>query len=130
MAAEAPQHLPWFITAPGQTDVLYVITTLVVILMVVLLGVFFFRLHSLPEQLGHKKLQWEVVAVLALISLFTHEHIFWIIALILALVDFPDLVSPLQRMARALEKSAGLDSQPKVPPPPAAEMPPQGKEEA
>ena len=69
----APEHLPWFITAPGATDVLYVITTIVVVASVILLGVLFFWLHSLPERMGHKKLQFEIVAVLGLISLFTHH---------------------------------------------------------
>ena len=107
----APEHLPWFITAPGATDYLYVVTTLIVIVATVLLGVFFFWLHSLPERMGHRKLQFEVVAVLGLISLFTHMHIFWIIGLLLALVDLPDFINPLRRIAHATETMAG------VPPP-------------
>ena len=35
-------------------------------------------------------------------------HIFWIIGLILALIDFPDFRSPLMRIAASTEKSAGL----------------------
>jgi hypothetical protein len=105
----APHSLPWFVTAPGDTDVLYVITTVVVIISVVMLGVFFFWLHSLPERMGHKKLQFEVVAVLGLVSLFTHMHIFWIIGLLLAIIDLPDLVTPLRRIAGAAEKMAGTD---------------------
>lgn len=111
----APDHLPWFITAPGGTDVLYVITTLVVVVATVLLGVLFFWLHSLPERMGHKKLQFEIVAVLGLISLFTHMHIFWIIGLLLALIDLPDVVNPLRRIARATETMAGVP-EPVAPP--------------
>ena len=107
----APEHLPWFITAPGNTDVLYVITTIVVIAAVVLLGVMFFWLHSLPERMGHKKLQFEIVAVLGLISLFTHMHIFWIMGLLLALIDLPDFATPLRRIADSAEKMAGIESQ-------------------
>jgi hypothetical protein len=69
--------------------------------------VFFFFMHSLPERLGHKKLQFEIVAVLGLISLFTHIHIFWVAGLILALIDFPDFSTPLQRIAHSLEKISG-----------------------
>ena len=105
----APEHLPWFITAPGGTDVLYVITTVLVVVSVVLLGVLFFWLHSLPERMGHKKLQFEIVAVLGLISLFTHQHIFWIMGLLLALIDLPDLMSPLHRIADSSEKIAGIE---------------------
>jgi len=116
----APHVLPWFITAPGGTDVLYVITTLVVILIVVLLGVGFFWLHSLPERMGHRKLQFEVVAVLGLISLFTHMHIFWIIGLILAMIDLPDFIGPQRRIARAVERIAGISSEPEQAEAPAA----------
>lgn len=114
-AANAPHHLPWFITAPGQTDILYVITTILIVSIVAALGVLFFWLHSLPERLGHKKLQFEIVAVLCLLALFTHLHIFWVIALFLALIDLPDFTTPLRRMAGALEKMSGT-------PPPAEEQ--------
>ena len=105
----APEHLPWFVTAPGATDVLYIITTILVVVSVILLGVLFFWLHSLPERMGHKKLQFEIVAVLGLISLFTHQHIFWIMGLLLALIDLPDLMSPLRRIADLSEKIAGIE---------------------
>jgi hypothetical protein len=111
----APHVLPWFVTPPGGTDTLYVITTIVVIISVVMLGVFFFWLHSLPERMGHKKLQFEIVAVLGLISLFTHMHVFWIIGLLLAVIDLPDFINPLRRIAGATEKIAGLPSE--EPPP-------------
>jgi hypothetical protein len=104
----APHTLPWFVTAPGTTDTLYVITTIIVIVSVVMLGVFFFWLHSLPERMGHKKLQFEIVAVLGLISLFTHMHVFWIIGLLLAIIDLPDFIGPLRRIAGATEKIAGM----------------------
>jgi hypothetical protein len=104
----AAQHLPWFITAPGQTDILFVITTILVVGTVAILGVLFFWLHSLPERLGHKKLQFEIVAVLGLLSLFTHNHVFWVIGLLLALIELPDFMTPWRRMAGALEKLAGV----------------------
>jgi hypothetical protein len=115
LSANAPHHLPWFITAPGQTDWLYVLTTILVVGAVLLLGVFFFWLHSLPERLGHKKLQFEIVAVLGLLSLFTHNHLFWIIGLLLALIELPDFLAPLRRIAGSLEKISGT-------PPPAEEQ--------
>ena len=102
----APHVLPWFVTPPGGTDGLYVFTTILVIVGCVLIGVLFFWLHSLPERMGHKKLQFEIVAVLGLISLFTHQHIFWIIALLLAVIDLPDFISPFRRIADAAESIA------------------------
>lgn len=111
----ATHHLPWFITAPGQIDILYVITAILLLGAVFGVGVFFFYLHSLPERLGHKKLQFEIVAVLGLISLFTHIHLFWVAGLILALIDFPDFTTPLQRIAHGVETIAGSS----LPPEPA-----------
>jgi hypothetical protein len=106
----AIHHLPSFITAPGQTDVLMVVTAVILVAAVVGFGLVFFRLHSLPERMAHRshKLQFEIVAVLCLISLFTHMHIFWIIGLLLAMIDIPDFGSPLRRIAGSAEKMAGL----------------------
>jgi hypothetical protein len=106
----ATEHLPSFITPPGETDVLMVVMVIVLALSVVAFGVLFFRLHSLPEQIAHKsqKMQAELVAVLCLISLFTHMHIFWIVGLILALLEMPDFGTPLNRIAGSAEKLAGF----------------------
>jgi hypothetical protein len=106
----ASHHLPWFLTAPGESDTLMVVTTIVVIGIVLGLGLLFFRLHSLPERLGHKKLQFEIVAVLGLLSLFTHVHAFWVAGLLLALIDLPDFTTPLKRIATSLERLSGTES--------------------
>jgi hypothetical protein len=108
--AVSSHELPWFLTAPGQSDTLMTITTIVVVAIVLGLGILFFRLHSLPERLGHKKLQFEIVAVLGLLSLFTHVHAFWVAGLLLALIDLPDFQTPLKRMASSLEKLSGTES--------------------
>jgi len=106
----ASHNLPSFITAPGETDVLMVAVALILVASVLMFGILFFRLHSLPERLAHRghKLQLEIVAVLCLISLFTHMHIFWIAGLLLALIDIPDFGTPLNRIAGSAEKIAGM----------------------
>jgi hypothetical protein len=106
----ATHHLPSFITAPGETDVLMVVMALILVLAVLGFGILFLRIHSLPERMAHRghKLQFEIVAVLCLISLFTHMHIFWIAGLLLALIDLPDFGTPLNRIAGSAEKMAGL----------------------
>ena len=108
----ASHHLPSFITPPGETDVLMVVTGILLLLGILAFGILFFRLHTLPERLAHKsqKIQFEIVAVLGLIALFTHMHIFWIAGLFLALIDIPDFGTALGRMARSLEKMAGIKS--------------------
>ena len=82
----APHHLPGFITAPGETDVLMVVMGIFLIVAVLVVGNFYLRLHTLPERMAHKsqKLQFEIVAVLGLLALFTHIHMFWIAGLLLA----------------------------------------------
>ena len=113
MAAEihpaAGHHLPFFITAPGESDVLFNVMIFVVLLCIVLIGVFYFRIHALPEHIAHRttKMQYEIVAVLGLLSLFTHNHVFWIAGLLLALIQLPDFTTPLVGMADSLAKIAG-----------------------
>lgn len=106
----APHHLPVFITAPGQTDILMVVMAVVLLLAVLAIGLLFLRLHTLPERIAHRshKLQFEIVAVLGLLALFTHQHIFWVAGLLLALIDIPDFGNPLRRIAGSVEKMAGL----------------------
>jgi hypothetical protein len=106
----ASQHLPSFITAPGQTDVLMVVMAVILVLAVLGFGSLFFRLHTLPERMAHKgkKLQFEIVAVLGLLALFTHIHLFWVAGLLLALIDIPDFGGSLSRIAGSTEKLAGF----------------------
>src|SRR6478609_1957253 len=105
----AIEHLPIFITAPGNPDVLLNIMALLLVVMILLTGLLFFTLHTLPERLAHKsqKIQFEIVAVLGLLALFTHEHIFWVAGLLLAFVDLPDFATPIGRIATSLEHMAG-----------------------
>ena len=45
-----------------------------------------------------------------MLALFTHIHLFWVIGLILAMIDLPDFGSPLRRIAASTEKLAGIES--------------------
>ena len=103
-------HLPTFITAPGETDVLMVVVSIILVLSILAFGSLFFRLHTLPERMAHRshKLQFEIVAVLGLLALFTHVHLFWVVGLLLAMIDLPDFGWPLRRIAGAAEKIAGM----------------------
>ena len=107
----ATHHLPSFITAPGETDVLMVVMAVILLLSVLMFGILFLHLHTLPERMAHKgkKIQFEIVAVLGLIALFTHMHIFWVAGLLLALIDFPDFSTALKRIAGSTEKIAGIE---------------------
>ena len=67
----APHHLPSFITAPGDTDVLMVVVGIFLLVAILAVGNVYLHLHTLPERMAHKsqKLQFEIVAVLGLLAL-------------------------------------------------------------
>lgn len=115
-------HAPFFLPGPDGSDPLMTFTMWIMVLIVFLVGVLYLKLHALPEHMASstKKLQMDIVAVLALIALFTHQNIFWLAALILAMIDFPDFGTPLQSMAASLEKLAARQPDP----PPPGETPP------
>jgi hypothetical protein len=101
----APQHLPFFVTGPGETD--FLLNAMIVLLIgaVLMVGNLYLQLHSFPERMAHRtnRVQFEVVAVLGLLALFTHQNLFWIAALLLAMIQFPDFSTPLNRIADSLE---------------------------
>ena len=134
--ALATTHLPVFITQPGQSDWLMTAMAVFVVAMVLVIGNLYLRLHALPERMSHRAnvVQMEIVAVLALISLFTHNHIFWIIGLLLAFIRIPDFSAPMISIAQSLEKLSGRydpdlhpgvedAEKPEAPPLPAIEAP-------
>lgn len=107
----APPHLPPFITLPGQSDWLMTVMLVFLLVTVVSVGLIYLKLHALPEHMAHRtnKVQLQFVAVLALLALFTHNAVFWIAALLLALVELPDFATPMNSIARSLEKLSGRD---------------------
>jgi hypothetical protein len=106
----APHHLPFFLAGADGSDPLLVFAGVFLVVVVVAVGLLFLRLHTLPERLAHRgqKLQFEIVAVLGLLALFTHIHLFWVVGLLLALIDIPDFSGPLRRIAGSSERIAGL----------------------
>jgi hypothetical protein len=105
----APHSLPWFIAAPGTTDTLSVMAAVFLILTILGVGVLYLKIHSLPERSAHagRKIQFEIVAILGLLALLTHNHLFWVAALILAFIDIPDFAGPLRSMAASLGRLSG-----------------------
>ena len=59
--AAATQHLPSFITAPGETDVLMVVMAVFLVVFVLMIGLVYFRLHALPDRCARADLRlWRV----------------------------------------------------------------------
>lgn len=107
----APHYLPPFVTAPGDFDWLMTVMAVFLLVSVVSVGLVYLKLHALPEHMAHRtsKVQYQFVAVLALLALLTHNNVFWIAALLLALVELPDLSTPMNSIALSLEKLSGRD---------------------
>ena len=103
-----PHHLPFYLAPGSGIDTLMVVMGIFLVVTLLWVGTLYWRLHSLPERMAHKsqKLQFEIVAVLGLLSLFTHMHVFWVIGLFLALIDIPDFGTPLRSIADSVEKIA------------------------
>lgn len=108
----ASHHLPFFVTAPGDTDVLFNVTLVFIIACVILTGVIFLTIHSLPERMAHKskKLLLDLIALLCLLALLTHEHFFWFVAIVLAFIDIPDFLTPVNRIANSVASMAGQEA--------------------
>jgi len=108
MHPAASHHVPFFIPGPDGSDTLMVVMGVFLVAVVFWVGTLYWKLHSLPERMAHRthKLQFEIVAVLGLISLFTHMHIFWIAGLLLAMIDLPDFTTPLRSIAGSVERIA------------------------
>ena len=48
--------------------------------------------------------------MLCLLALFTHEHLFWFAAIVLAFIDIPDFLTPLNRIASSVAAMAGEEA--------------------
>ena len=104
----ATTHVPFFITAPGQTDVLFNVTLVFVVACIILTGVVFLTIHSLPERMAHKskKVLLDLIALLCLLALLTNEHLFWFAAIVLVFIDIPDFLTPVNRIASSVATMA------------------------
>ncbi|MEQ9693253.1 hypothetical protein [Shimia sp. SDUM112013] len=100
----APAHLPGFLPDATGHDPMLIHMVLFVSVLVFILITLFLRLHSLPEQLAHKvgATQLQIVGILGLIALFTHNNLYWVAALLLAVIQIPDYQTPLDRIADAV----------------------------
>ena len=136
MHSAAPHHLPFFIPGPDGSDTLMVVMGFFLVAVILWVGTLYWKLYSLPERMAHRthKMQFEIVAVLGLISLFTHMHIFWIAGLLLAMIDLPDFSTPLRSIAGSVERIADSapmpDPEPEIAPVAQSGAKPAAKEEA
>lgn len=100
------EHLPFFITGPGESDVLFTAVTIALILVILGFGALYFTIQAIPDRLatGVGKAQMQVVGILGLISLITMNNAYWVAALLLAAIRIPDFVTPFKSIARSQKR--------------------------
>ena len=108
----APEHLPHFVTAADGSDYLFTAMVYLVVGVIILLGVLYFTLHALPERMAHhgNATQLQLISILCILALFTHNNVFWVLALVLAAFRPPDIVTPLASMAQSLQSIVKKDA--------------------
>jgi len=116
--ALAQENLPGFIAAADGSDYLMSFMLVFVIAVVLGLGVAYFTLHALPEKMAHRSnaMQLQLISVLAMLALFTHNNLFWVAALVLAAFRPPDFITPLNSIAQSLRNIARPASSTAEPP--------------
>ncbi|WP_370455014.1 hypothetical protein [uncultured Ruegeria sp.] len=126
----ATGHIPSYVTQADGSDYLFTFMVVFTVGMIVLIGVAYFTLHSIPEKMAHETNhpQFQLVGILALLALFTHNGIFWIAAVLVAGFQFPDFGAPLRQIADAIRSLApGQDSE-VIPDPPEPNVEPEPSE--
>lgn len=105
----APHYLPGFLPGADGRDPLFTIVVVFLLLVLLGAGVVYFKLHSIPEHMGerHNSTQLQLISILAILALFTHNNVFWVLALLIAAIKIPDFLSPLMSIASSLAKLAG-----------------------
>lgn len=105
----APEHLPQYVVAADGSDYLFTFMTVFTIGLILGIGILYMTLHAMPERMAHDSnhSQMQVVGILALLALFTHNNMFWIIAILVAAFRPPDIMTPLTSISQSLAAMAG-----------------------
>jgi hypothetical protein len=119
------EHLPFYITGPGESDILFTAVAVALVAIIIGFGALYFTIQAIPDRMvkGAGKAQMQVVGLLGLISLFTMNNLYWIAAILLAAVRIPDLASPLAEIASSLRSPPRAGGQPEAAPPAGAAVP-------
>ncbi|WP_348539078.1 hypothetical protein [Ruegeria sp. R8_1] len=116
----ATGHIPHYVVQADGSDYLLTFMFVFTVGVIILIGVGYFTLHSIPEKIAHESNhpQFQLVGILALLALFTHNGLFWIAAILVAGFQFPDVGAPLRAIADAIRSLGPQRQDPPVPPSP------------
>ena len=104
----APHHIPRYVVQADGSDYLFTVMIIFTIVFILLIGLAYFTLHAIPEKMAHEANhpQFQLVGILALLALFTHNNLFWVAAILVAGFQIPDLGGPLRSIADAVRSLA------------------------
>ncbi len=105
----APEHLPKYIVAADGSDYLFTVMIFFTVGLILLIGILYLTLHAMPERMAHESnhSQMQIIGILALLALFTHNNLFWVVAILVAAFRPPDFMTPLTSIASSLATLAG-----------------------
>ncbi len=121
----ASEHLPKFIPGPDGSDPLFTVVVFLLVILLMAIGIIYLKLHAIPERMAHKhnNTQLQVIAVLAILALFTHNNFFWFAALLLSVIRLPDFSTPIKSIADSLKRIADRENEKSSPAPDAQQSP-------
>ena len=104
-------YLPFFVTAPGDSDLLFSAVLVFLVLVAIGFGALYFTIQAIPDRLadGASKVQLQIVGILGLLSLFTMNNAFWVAALLLAAIRIPDIVTPLKEIGAEMRRNREVE---------------------
>ncbi len=91
---ERLEQLPFWVTAPGETDGFLIVVGAVLVLVLLGFGALYFTIQAIPDRMatGTHKVQMQLVGILGLLSLFTLNNAFWIAAILIAAVPLHEVL--------------------------------------
>lgn len=94
ISAVALDRLPFWVTAPGETDGFLIVVGGALVLILLGFGALYFTIQAIPDRMaaGAHKVQMQVVGILGLLSLFTLNNAYWIAAILIAAVPLHEIL--------------------------------------
>jgi hypothetical protein len=110
----ATGHIPSYVVAADGSDFLFTFMVFFTVILVLLIGVAYFTLHAIPEKMAHSSNhpQFQLVGILALLALITHNGLFWVAAILVAGFQIPDFGVHLRAITEAIGRLAPASGTP------------------
>lgn len=99
-------HVPGYLPGADGSDPLFAVMAVFTIVLIMGIGALYFTLHALPEKMAHtdNHMQFQLIGILSVMALFTHNNLFWVAAIVIAAFRMPDFLTPIQSIAGSLKR--------------------------